>query len=149
MVSPDDNSLPALTKLSTALEERSESMRKAAHVVESHNLQIIFNATAQRRLRYADMLRDEIDEHGAEPVDDADMEANLEQYWNEIEDNLTEDGLSTLLAEVTRGEKEILDMYQDFLSADLPADVKEVLEGQLDHLEEMYKALTDLHRKKT
>ena len=109
--------IDALKTLFTRLIDSREGYRDAMDHVESAHIKSIFTEFMSRRDRNASELRQYLVKEGHSMDEDGSILASAHRMFMDMKDKVTGSDDAATLAEVARGEKVLLDAYDDALTA--------------------------------
>ena len=109
--------IDALKTLLTRLIDSREGYRDAIDHVESAHIKGILNEFLQRRDRNASEIRQYLTREGHSVDDDGSMLAAAHRTFMDLKDMVTGSDDAATLAEVVRGEKTLLNAYDDAITA--------------------------------
>ncbi len=102
----------ALKDLYVTLIDSREGYAEAADVVESDRLQTMFSDLSERRADEARQMRTFLENAGVEMDDDGSILATAHRTYLDLKDKMM-DGDDAIIAELIRGEEELLKTYND------------------------------------
>ena len=109
--------IDALKTLLTRLIDAREGYRDALDHVESAHIKQLFQQFMERRDRNASEIRAYLLKEGHNVGDDGSLLASAHRTWLDFKDAVTPSDDAATIAEVVRGEKVLLDAYDDALTA--------------------------------
>ena len=109
--------IDALKTLLTRLVDAREGYRDALDHAESAHIKSVLTQFMERRERNAAEVRSTLARAGHDVEEDGSILAAAHRSFMDLKDTLTGSDDSAVLAEVVRGEKTLLDAYDDALSA--------------------------------
>lgn len=115
--------------------------REAADETTSGDLKTRLLRLGQQRATFRGELEQEVIRLGADPKESGSAGAALHRTWLNVRDAVTGKDDEAILAESKRGDKAALDNYEDVLSRDLPADIKEIVARQHLEIQQAYSEL--------
>jgi uncharacterized protein (TIGR02284 family) len=120
--------------------------RAAAAEVKDANLGRLFESLAQQRAEFAAELQLEIRRLARDPVDSGHAAAALHRSWMDIKAGITGRDDAAVISESERGEDLVVRAYQEALNADLPSDVRVLVERQFVQVQEAHDHVRSLER---
>jgi uncharacterized protein (TIGR02284 family) len=114
--------IDALKTLLTRLVDSRKGYRDALDHVESAHIKAILTQFMDRRERNIGEVRAYLTKAGHSVDDDGSLLASAHRAFMDLKDSVTGSDDSATLAEIVRGEKKLLDAYDDALSAAGGAD---------------------------
>lgn len=109
--------IDTLKTLLTRLVDSREGYRDALDHVESANIKSMFSEFMQRRDSNAAEIRAYLTKEGHSVEEDGSLLASAHRTWMDFKDSVTGSDDSNVIAEVVRGEKKLLDNYDEALQA--------------------------------
>ena len=106
----------ALKKLLTRLIDSRDGYRDAIEHVSSPDMKMTMQSLLERRERNAEELRSYLARAGEQVDDDGSLLASAHRTFMGLRDAVTGSSEQDVLAEVVRGEKTLLDAYDDALA---------------------------------
>ena len=109
--------IDALKTLLTRLVDSREGYRDAIEHVESAHIKSMFQQFMERRDRNASEIRAYLTKEGHSVEEDGSLLASAHRSWMDFKDAVTGSDDAATIAEVARGEKQLLEAYDDALTA--------------------------------
>lgn len=125
-----DAVVDTLRDLLTICRDGEEGYAHAASDVDDHVLREAFTRRSIERARFAVALIDAIEGLGGEPGKRGSTVGALHRRWLDARARWKHEGTRGILAECERGERVALEMYEETLARDLPADIRAIVEAQ-------------------
>lgn len=143
-----DNSetLQALNYLIGTCIDGENGYREAADEATSSDLKTRLMQLGQQRASFRGELEQEVLRLGGDPKESGSAGAALHRAWLNVRDAVTGKDDTAILKESERGERAALDNYEDVLSRDLPANLKEIVARQHGEIRRAYSELESLVR---
>lgn len=110
--------------------EAAQGYEAAAKAVDNPDLKHLFETYARQREHFVADLESEIRKRGGEPVAPSTVAEVLHQGWLRLKAALAGHREDTIMTECASGETEALEAYATVPQADLPDDVRQMLERQ-------------------
>jgi uncharacterized protein (TIGR02284 family) len=126
-----------LKELVEILNDGKEGYEKAAEIVESTELKVLFSGYAIERASYAAALKAHIAQHGdVSKNKDGDILGALHRTWMDIKEVLSSNENSAILGAITTGEKASIEKYDSVLKDQVDhADHYELLRNQREGIQ--------------
>ena len=109
--------IDALKTLLTRLVDSREGYRDALDHVESDSMKQLFQQFMERRDRNASEIRAYLTKEGHNVDEDGSLLASAHRTWLDFKDAVTPSDDAATTAEIVRGEKVLLEAYDDALTA--------------------------------
>lgn len=123
----------SLNNLLKRSNDATEGYKHVAEQVESDTYKDLFAQYASQRKRFADQLISEINVLGGEPDNNTSIKGDIHHMWIDIRGVLSQHNENDMLAECERGEKALIDAYEEVLKGDvnIPISTRGLLLDQL------------------
>ena len=138
--------ISTLNNLIATCRDGQNGFQTAAGGVQNSELKTLFNAYSQQRARFVGELQDEVRRLGGDAEDQGSVAASLHRGWIDIKSAITGQDDNAILAECERGEDSAVANYSDALDADLPANVRSMLERQFSQVKSAHDRIRALER---
>lgn len=128
-----DKTAAVLEDLIETLEDGRKGFEQAAERIADSDepaLAVDLRQFSQQRAEFSVELRNLAGRHGFEIDEEGSMAGALHRGWLSLKDALTGDDPRAVLAAAESGEDHAVSEFEDALAADLPADVRTVIERQ-------------------
>lgn len=145
MADPNET-LKALNYLIGTCIDGENGYREAADEATGSDLKTRLTRLGQQRASFRGELEQEVLRLGGDPKESGSVGAALHRAWLNVRDAVTGKGDAAILKESERGERAALDNYEDVLSRDLPANLKEIVARQHGEIQRAYSELESLVR---
>jgi uncharacterized protein (TIGR02284 family) len=119
-----------LNDLIATCDDGAVGFRTAADAVSSGEARTMLAERARRIEMSKGELADLVRKHGEVPDEHGHAMAGLHRGWIQLKSTVTGHSDDAILAEVERGEETAVKHYRHALDAELPADVRMVVEAQ-------------------
>ena len=127
-----DNTIDVIEKLIETCRDGQAGYLDAAEHAKNHELRAFFSQQGLERAKFAGELESEARHLGeADPGRNPSMASKLHRAWIDLKHKLG-GGDASILESVAVGEQIAREHYQDALNADLPSDVREIVERQAE-----------------
>jgi uncharacterized protein (TIGR02284 family) len=125
------------TKIKTLVNELLETsrdgergFRKSAEEVNDPTLKSVLRESSQHCAEAARELADELRKLGGDVEDDGSVAGSVHRGWVGFKSSVTGHDTAAILAETERGEDYAKQVYKEALEAELPPDLRFVIERQ-------------------
>ena len=142
----NDDVISTLNNLIETCKDGQNGFQTAADGVKNAELKTLFNTYAQQRAQFAGDLQSEVRRLGGDPEKSGSVAATLHRGWINIKSTVTGEDESAVLAECERGEDSAVSNYQDALAANLPANVRDVVQRQFTQIKEAHDRIRSLEQ---
>jgi uncharacterized protein (TIGR02284 family) len=143
----DAEVISTLNGLIETCRDGQEGFRAAAEGVRGAELRELFHGYARQRAGFAGELQDEVRRLGGEPERTGSLAASLHRGWMGLRAALEGADDRAVVAECERGEAVALEAYRAALGADMPANVRAMVERQFAEVKEARNLIGDLERR--
>ena len=131
MATTNDDTLEILNNLIETSKDGEYGFRTSAENIESSEIKQLFLRRAEECRQAAADLQTLAVQRGGDPEDSGSAGGALHRGWVSVKGTLTGHSDSAILEETERGEDAALASYRKAMAADLPADVRAVVERQM------------------
>ena len=138
--------ISTLNNLIETCRDGQNGFQTAAEGVERSELKMLFHTYSQQRARFVGELQDEVRRLGGDPEDTGSVAATLHRGWIDIKSVVTGKDDGAILSECERGEDVAVANYRAALNADLPANVRSVVERQFGEVKEAHDRVRSLEK---
>jgi uncharacterized protein (TIGR02284 family) len=128
--------IDTLNDLIETCKDGENGFRECADNVKSESLKTLFNTYARHCAQSAAELQGEVRRLGGDPERTGSVSASLHRGWIDIKSALTGKDDDAVIAECERGEDVAMQSYQKALQANLPAEVRALVERQYSGVKE-------------
>ena len=135
-----------LNSLIETCRDGQEGFKTAAEGVRSAELKELFHAYSRQRGAFVGELQDEVRRMGGEPEDSGSVSAALHRGWMGLKAALTGGDDNAVVSECERGEDAALAEYRAALGADMPANVRALVEREFAEVKEAHQRIRTLDR---
>ena len=135
-----------LNSLIETCRDGQEGFKTAAAGVNNEGLRELFHSYSRQRAGFVGELQDEVRRLGGEPDTSGSVTASLHRGWMGVKAAATGGEESSVLAECERGEEAALSNYRAACGADMPANVRQIVERQLVEIKEAHNHIRNLER---
>jgi uncharacterized protein (TIGR02284 family) len=129
-VASNNEVVSILNDLIATCEDGASGFRTAAEAVGQPEARVMLEERARRIDQSRVELADLVHRLGAVPAEHGHAAAGLHRGWINLRSAVAGRTDAGILAEVERGEENAVKHYRDALNADLPADVRMVVQAQ-------------------
>ena len=138
--------ISTLNSLAETCRDGQEGFKTAAEGIRNEELKKLFYFYSQQRAGFAGELQYEVRRLGGEAEKSGSVAASLHRGWMDIRAAVTGGEESAVLSECERGEDSALSNYRAALKADLPANIRELVERQFAEVKEAHNRIRNLER---
>lgn len=132
LMSTIKNTTHTLNDLIAICKDGQEGFRDASEHLKSHELKTLLSQYSLDRSKFAGELQQLVIHLGQKEETKGGLDAALHRGWIDLKAALTKGSDHAILAECERGEDHAVKVYREAAEdADLPHDVREVIERQL------------------
>ena len=143
----NDHVISVLNSLIETCKDGQNGFQTAAEGVKRSDIKSLFYQYAQQRAKFAGELQAEVLRLGGDPEKTGSVAATLHRGWINIKSAVTGEDENAVLAEAERGEDSAVASYKDALAdANLPADVRAIVERQYAQVQEAHDRVRNLER---
>ena len=142
----NDDVISTLNNLIETCKDGQNGFQTAAEGVKNSELKTLFHTYAQQRAQFAGELQGEVRRLGGDPEQTGSVAATLHRGWINIKSAVTGEDENAVISECERGEDSAVSNYRDALNADLPADVRSIVERQYTLVKEAHDRIRALER---
>jgi uncharacterized protein (TIGR02284 family) len=142
----NDDVISTLNNLIETCKDGQNGFQTAAEGVKNSELKTLFHTYAQQRAQFAGELQGEVRRLGGDPEQTGSVAATLHRGWINIKSAVTGEDENAVISECERGEDSAVSNYKDALQADLPADVRSIVERQYTQVKEAHDRIRALER---
>ncbi|MDQ1612216.1 MAG: hypothetical protein QOG00_2147 [Pyrinomonadaceae bacterium] len=143
----NDNVISVLNNLIETCKDGQNGFQTAAEGVTRSDFKSLFYQYSQQRAQFAGELQAEVLRLGGDPEQAGSVAATLHRGWINIKSAVTGEDENAVLAECERGEDSAVSNYKDALAdANLPADVRTIVERQYAQVQEAHDRVRNLER---
>jgi uncharacterized protein (TIGR02284 family) len=135
-----------LNSLIETCRDGQDGFKSAAEGVKNEELKELFHSYSRERAGFAGELQDEVRRLGGDTQKSGSVTASLHRGWMDIRAAVTGGEESAVLSECERGEDSALSNYRAALNADLPANVRQIIERQFAEVKEAHNRIRNLER---
>ena len=145
-MSQNDGAISTLNNLIETCRDGQNGFQTAAEGIRNSDLKTLFHTYAQQRAQFAGELQDEVRRLGGDPETSGSVAATLHRGWINIKSAVTGEDENAVISECERGEDAAVSNYRAALDADLPANVRALVERQFAHVKEAHDRIRSLER---
>lgn len=143
----NDNAISVLNNLIETCKDGQNGFQTAAEGIKRSDIKSLFYQYSQQRAQFAGELQNEVLRLGGDPEQSGSVAASLHRGWINIKSAVTGEDENAVLAEAERGEDTAVASYKDALAdANLPADVRAIVERQYAQVQEAHDRVRNLER---
>lgn len=140
----NDDVVSALNDLIETCKDGEQGYKACAENASDSQLKIMFGEAAERCAEGADELRIQVQRLGGDPEEHGSVAGVLHRGWANVKSAVTSKDDKAMLQEAERGEDAAVKSYREALQADLPSDVRAIVERQFQGVEQNHNRVRDL-----
>ncbi|TXK29673.1 PA2169 family four-helix-bundle protein [Pontibacter qinzhouensis] len=122
----------------------AKGFKTASEDIEDKNLKNLFKKYAVQRDSMITELQDQLHKFGKTDDESSSIEGTIHRAWIDLKSALTSKDTKRVLEECERGEDYALKAYKEALDADLPSELKAVVEQQYQDVKSAHDHIRDL-----
>ena len=138
MATGNDDAISYLNNLIETCKDGQNGFQTAADGVQRSDLKTLFHTYAQQRAQFAAELQSEVRHLGGDPEKTGSVAATLHRGWINIKSAVTGKDDHAVIAECERGEDSAVNNYEEALKANLPANVRSIIQRQFTQIKEAH-----------
>lgn len=142
----NDDCISTLNNLIETARDGQNGFLTAAEGVRNSELKELFLTYSRQRAQFVGDLQDEVRRLGGEPVETGSISATLHRGWMNIRAAVSGEDEAAVISECERGEDAAVSTYRGALDADLPANVRALVERQYRHVREAHERIRALEK---
>lgn len=142
-----DDVASTLNDLIETCKDGEQGYKTCAENVKDSELKVVFDAGARRCAEGAQELRIQVQRLGGDAEKSGSVAGALHRGWTNIKAAVTGKDDKAILNEAERGEDAAVKSYRDALKADLPADVRTIVERQFQGVQQNHDTVRDLRNR--
>ncbi|MGA9994078.1 MAG: PA2169 family four-helix-bundle protein [Pyrinomonadaceae bacterium] len=146
MAIDNDDVISTLNNLIETCKDGQNGFQTAAEGVKNSELKTLFASYSQQRAQFAGQLQNEVLRLGGDPEKTGSTAAALHRGWIDIKSAVTGEDEGAVISECERGEDSAVRNYKDALEADLPADIRSIVEQQYSQVQEAHDRIRTLEK---
>jgi len=135
-----------LNHLIQTCKDGEEGFKTAAAGVSDLNLQHLLESYSLQRKEFVAELQAEVRRLDQDPTDSGHLGATLHRGWMDIKSVVTGRDETAVIAECERGEDVAIKAYEQALAADLPQDLRALVERQFGKIKEAHDQIRSLEQ---
>lgn len=136
--------ISTLNNLIETCKDGEQGFRKAAEDVKRSDLQTLFNEYASQRSQFASELQMEVTRLGGDAEKSGSVSGALHRGWIDVKSAVSTKDDHSVLEEAERGEDSAVKNYQNALAADLPSDLRSMVERQYQKVQQAHNRIRSL-----
>ncbi len=133
-----------LNDLTEVLKDGQEGFRAASEAIEDPALKTMLSDASLQRSRFSGELQQLVRDLGEEPEKTSSVSSALHRGWINLRASLQGGDAHAIFAECERGEDSAVANYKEALEAELPANVRSVIERQYTTVKATHDKVRDL-----
>jgi uncharacterized protein (TIGR02284 family) len=140
----NDKVISTLNDLIETCKDGEQGFSSSAKDVTDSELKAMFNDRARGCAEGARVLQDQVRRLGGEPATSGSTAGAAHRGWESVKAKITGKDNKAILEEVERGEAIAVKSYRKALDADLPTEVRDIVEHQFQGVEQNYNQVRKL-----
>jgi uncharacterized protein (TIGR02284 family) len=133
-----------LNDLITISKDGEQGFKKVAEEVTTEHLKSTFSDRAQKCVEAISELQKCVEELGETPTDSGSILGTLHRGWIDIKSSIMGRDTYSILEECERGEEAAKKVYESALKAELPMNIRELIEKQCEGVKQSYDLVCNL-----
>jgi uncharacterized protein (TIGR02284 family) len=146
MVKTNHEIISALNDLIETLKDGEYGYKTAAEGIEKNEYKSLFNKYSEQRRQFAAELQNEVKRLNGDPKKSGSVSGSLHRGWIDIKSVVTSGDGSAIISECERGEDTAVEVYEEMLDRDLPADIQSIVEKQYTQVKEAHDRMRSLEK---
>ncbi len=142
----NDDVISTLNGLIETCKDGQNGFQTAADGVANSELKTLFHTYGQQRSQFSGELQTEVRRLGGDPEKTGSVAAALHRGWIDIKSAVTGKDDAAIINECERGEDSAVSNYKEALDADLPANVRTVVEKQYGQVKEAHDRISSMKK---
>ena len=139
-----DDVISTLNNLIKTSKDGEEGFSRSAENVSDPQLKSMFKERAKGCALAVQVLQKEVERLGGDPSTSGSASGAMHRAWTDVKSAVTGKDDKAILQEVERGEDVAVESYQKALKADLPSDIRALVERQYQGVLENHDRVRDL-----
>ena len=140
----NDDIISTLNGLIETNKDGQDGFKTAAEGVQNSDLKSTFYELAHQRSQFAGELQSAVRELGGDPENSGSVSGAIHRGWINIKSAVTGQDDAAILNEAERGEDIAKNAYKSALEAELPANVRSIVETQSAAVKQAHDKVRDL-----
>jgi uncharacterized protein (TIGR02284 family) len=136
--------ISTLNGLIETCKDGEQGFRDAAEGVQRSDLKSLFNEYSRQRAQFASELQMEVARIGGSPETSGSVAGAIHRRWIDVKSAVSGKDDHAILEEAERGEDSAVKNYQEALAADLPADLRSIVQKQSEKVLETHNRIRSL-----
>lgn len=137
-VAGNEKTADAVNHLIERAIDGQKGFAESAEQVKSPELKARFLASSAERAGFAKELQNKVGDLGQKAEKGGSLEASAHRAWIDVKTAAVKQDDQAVLGAVKTGESAALNAYKDALNKDLPQDVRDIVQKQLDKIQDSY-----------
>lgn len=146
MAIKDSDVIALINNLIQTARDGEEGFKTAASGVKDAQLEELFRNYAQQRARFVEELQLAVRRLGGDPGTRGSIAGTLHRAWMNIKSAVLGQSDDAIVREAERGEDVAVKAFQSALEAELPVDVRAVVERQFLQVKEAHDRISALEK---
>ena len=138
--------ISTLNDLIETCRDGQKGFQAAADGVANGELKSLFLEYSRQRASFVGELQDEVRRLGGDPQQTGSIAATLHRGWIDIKSAVTGEDEAAVISECERGEESAVENYREALGADLPTNVRAIVERQFSQIKSARDRISALER---
>ncbi len=139
----NEESVDKLHDLVETLQNGQKGYKDASEHIEHSDLKTVLYRLSQQRALFEAEIKDEIRQLGGTEEEKESLKGKLQDVWMDFKSGYNGNDTEGILNECKKRETDAMRSYEEALSSDLPAYIREKVEGQYKLIKGAYEQLVE------
>lgn len=135
-----------LNRLIETCRDGQQGYHTAANAVKNSDLKTLFKNYSRQRAQFIDELQGEVRRLGGKPEKTGSVTGALHRGWMDVKSAVTDDEEAAVIAECERGEDSAVKTYKEAIAADLPPELRILIQHQFIQVQESHDLVRALEK---
>ena len=142
----EKDAISTLNSLIETCSDGAKGFRTAAEGLQNNAIKGLFDRYADEREQFAMELRAEVRRLGGNPEEGGSVSGAMHRGWMDIKSAVTGKDDASIIAEAERGEDVAVAVYRKALEAEVPSDIRAIIERQYSSVKAAHDRVRDLEK---
>lgn len=133
-----NDTISTLNGLIETCRDGQAGFQEASTNVKRADLKTLFAEASSERAKFVGDLQQEVRTLGGDPENSGSVAGALHRAWIDVKGTFTDKDDASILNECERGEDSAVATYRDALEAQLPANIRELVQTQYTSIQSMH-----------